>query len=650
MSGGDIIGIGLSGLLAYQRSLAATSHNISNVNTEGYSRQRVELGTQPPQFTGAGYLGQGVRIESVRRVYDDFLTSQVRTATSSFQQLDRYYQLASQVDNLFADPQASLSTAMQGFFNAVQGVANDPASIPARQVMVSEGGSLAERFHYFDRRLADLDAGVNGQIRNAVADINSLATELARLNEQIVLQPGQGIDPPANDLLDRRDQVIAKLSEYVSVTTVPQDDGALNVFIGKGQALVVGFTAQQLSLVTSDFEATRYEVGYTVGGNTVNITGQIGGGTLGAALAFRSEILDPARNSLGQIAIGLSSTFNAQHALGVDLDGNLGGNFFAAIAGSSPTVSGANTNTGSGVVAASVTNVAALTDSDYLLERNGASYTLTRLSDGAITTLTTFPGAAETVDGVTISLSMGAIASGDRFLIRPTRAGANDFSVMLGDVRRIAAAGALAASSGAANTGNGRLTTVAASSATGLPLSAGNGAVTLTYDATNQRFAVADGSGPLGFVNYNPATDSGATLTLPAPLGFITFQATGTPANGDAFTIGDNTNGDTDNRNALALAALMRSQVMAGGTATYGDIYGELIADVGSRTHAADLGRQAQQIAHEQAVAAREAISGVNLDEEAANLVRFQQAYQAAAQVISTANTMFDTLMLLMRR
>lgn len=647
-----MLGVGISGLLAFQRALATAGHNIANANTEGYSRQRVELGTRPPsEYAANGYLGNGVQVKSVRRQYDVFLQQELRRHTSAYQRYEHYYTLVAQVDKLLADPEAGLSAALRSFFNAVHDLANDPASAGARQVVLSQAETLASRFHALDERLQGLERSLNDQIRTSVNEINALARAIADLNRQIAALPGQGMDPPANDLLDAREQLVLRLAQYLALTTVRQDNGALNVFVGKGQALVVGDAVQALSVEANEYEATRLEIGYALGGTGATITDQLAGeGTLGAALAFRSEVLDATRNALGRVALGLATTFNAQHALGVDLNGRLGGNFFAAIDASSPVVSGSSRNTGTAVIRATVSDARALTASDYLLERNGTSYTLTRLADGTVITLSTFPSTPETVDGLTLTLVSGTLASGDRFLIRPTREAASDFAVYLRDPRGIAAAAALVVASDATNTGSAQLASVAVNSASGLPLSAGNGPIRLSYESANRRFAVSDGSGLIGYVSYDPASDSGANLVLPGALNFITVQVTGTPADGDRFTISDNTSGAADNRNALRLAALEGTPLMAGGTATYAELYGQLVAQVGTRTHSADVARRANQALLDQATAAREAVSGVNLDEEAAELVRFQQAYQAAAQLIAVADTLFQTLLYAVRR
>jgi len=651
MAGADTLGIGVSGLLAFQRELATTGHNISNANTPGYSRQVVDLSAQNPLPAGNGYIGTGVQVTSVRRVYNDFLTANLRSATASSSQLQEYYQLASQVDNLLADPKAGLMPSLQRFFDSTQVVANDPTSTPARQVMLSEANALADRFHYLDQRLGDLRQGVNTQIGSAVNEINSIASGIAAINKQIVDAQGSAGGQPPNDLLDKRDALVVQLAQRVAVTTVSQDNGALNIFIGNGQTLVAGNTSSALSVTTNPYDPTRSEIGYVVGGVTTIITSSVTGGSLGATLDFRNQVLDTAQNELGRVALGLTSTFNAQHRLGMDSNGNINVNFFNDITTTSPTAQGSTSNTGSGVVAASATSISALTTSDYLLERTASGYTVTRLSDSTVTNLPGFPGASATVDGVTLSLSSGAIAVGDSFLIQPTRRGASAIGVSIGSATQIAASApirtgeATNASGLPTNLGTGKISAGTVSNTTNLPLAAN---ITLTFDpnaggAGVPGFTVA--GGPPTPILYNPATESAGKTFSFATYGGITFTLTGVPSTGDSFVISSNTSGVSDNRNALNLADLRNQLTLANGSATYEGAYGQLVTNVGADTHRAEINKGAQESLLKQVTEARDAVSGVNLDEEAASLVRFQQAYQAAAQVISVSATLFQTLL-----
>ncbi|HJW82188.1 MAG TPA: flagellar hook-associated protein FlgK [Acidiferrobacterales bacterium] len=653
MASGDLLGTSISGLLAFQRALSVTGHNVSNVNTPGYSRQRADLVTRPPTPSGDGFIGNGVTVNSVERIVDGFINGQMRAATAANGQLQEFYRLASQVDNLLADPQAGLAPSLQRFFGAVSDVANDPSSIPARQVLLSEAQSLADRFHYLDQRLESLRNGVNTQITNTVSEINGLASGIAAMNRDIALASGTGAGQPPNDLLDQRDELVRQLAERVAVTTVPQDDGALNVFIGNGQTLVVGGNASRLDVVGNPYDPTRKEVAITAGPISSIVSDMLTGGTLGGALQFRNEMLDSAQNALGRTAIGLAATFNDQHRLGQDLNNALGGDFFTAIDNSSPRV----LSTSAATVSVSVSDVNALTTSDYRLDYDGATYTVTRLSDNAaVYSNAAFPGAIAS-EGLTFTLTAGVVAAGNSFLIQPTRTGARDIGLALSDVRRIAAAGPLRsaeatnASGVPTNTGSGRIGAAMASNTTSLPLAAN---ITLTFDPD------AGGVGVPGFVVgggaptpllYNPATQgNGATLTLGGAYNGISFSVSGTPATGDSFVISNNTGGVSDNRNALALADLRTQQLLGNGTATYEAAYGQLVADVGIQTHRADINRSAQQALLNRVTGERESVSGVNLDEEAANLMRFQQAYQAAAQMVAVSDTVFQTLLGVVRR
>ena len=648
MAGGDMLSAAVSGLLAFQTEMATVSNNIANVNTPGYSRERVQLTPSAPQFTGAGYIGTGVQVSTIQRVYDQYLTGQLNSATSANSQLQNYYQLATQVGNLLADPQAGLSPNLQSFFNAVQGVANDPSSTSARQVMLSQGQSLVSNFHYLDSQLSSLDSGVNTQISTSVNQINSLASSIAKLNGQIEQLQGTAGGQSPNTLLDQRDELINQLSQQVAVSTVPQSDGSVSVFIGTGQMLVVGTNTSALSAVANPYDATRSEVGYTVGGTTTVISNQITGGTLGGALAFRDQVLNPSENALGQVAIGLASSFNAQNRLGMDLNGNINQNFFNTIDVSSPKVLASSTNTGSppATISATVTNVSALTASDYRLDRTATGYTLTRLSDNSVTNLTTFPGAAQTVDGVTLSLTAGNIAVGDSFMIEPTRTAAADIGVAISNTSQIAAAAPIStavatdASGVPTNQGTGAISAGSVTNTTNLPLS---GDITLTYDATTQQFNVTGGPG--GTLSYNSTTDSGGKQFSFPGYGGITFTISGVPANGDSFVISNNSNAVSDNRNALALAGLATQSTLANGTASYNGAYSNLIANVGTQTQNADTSSTAQKAVLNQVTQEQNSVSGVNLDQEAANLVQFQQAYQAAAQMISTSSTLFQSLL-----
>lgn len=645
MSG--ILGVGISGLLTSQRALTTTSHNISNANTEGYTRQRVELSARVPSPAGRMFLGNGVQVDGIRRMYDEYVNFQLRNATTSHSNVKEFQRLANQVDSLLADPNAGLAPALQGFFQAVHNVANDPASITARQVLLGQAQSLADRFEYLDQRFVDLNRGINAQITASVTDINNLSSGIAELNRQISLSRGAAGTLP-NDLLDKRDLMIMQLAERVSVSTLAQDDGSINVFIGNGQTLVIGSTASTLAATLNLYDATRNEIGIVIGGNTTVISSQITGGSLGAALNFRNQMLDPSQNTLGRLANVVAETFNDQHRLGMDLYGSLGGDFFSI---TPPNVLAARTNGGAGTVGVTVSNATALTTSDYRVTYNGpGSWTVMRLSDNTSTT-----GAGPfTVDGLTFTVG-GAPNVGDSYFVQPNQV-ASGLGVAISDARRIAAAGpvrtaeATDASGTPTNLGTGRISAGEVSTATGLPLA---GAITLTFDpnaggAGVPGFTVA--GGPAGPLLYDPTTEYGGKQFTLTGYGDFTFTVSGAPQASDSFVISNNTSGvgAGDNRNGRALAGLQTRSLLNG--ATYEGAYGQLVAEVGSQTHTAGVQRVAQESLLNQTREAREALSGVNLDEEAANVLRYQQVYQAAAQVIAVADTLFQELIGAVRR
>jgi flagellar hook-associated protein 1 FlgK len=642
----SFLNIGLSALNAFQRELNTTAHNVANVDTPGYSRQVVQLSTLPPSYSGNGWAGSGVTVATVRRQYDAFLADQVRGSLSASGEANAMQTFATQLDDLYADPSLSLDSALQQYFSALNDVANDPTSVAARQSLLAEAETLVERFHFLAGRTDEIARSVNQQLQGAVDDVNGISKAIADLNDAIVKTQGTNDQRPPNDLLDQRDELVNRLSSLVQVSYYEQDDGALNVFIGNGQTLVLGNRATPLSVAAGDTDTSQLRIMYGTGSAARDISTQLRGGEIGGLLRVRSELIEPSQSRLGLVAAGLADAINQQHQLGIDLTGTLGGDFFSAATGE---VLDSRLNSGTGSVAITLADVSALQPSDYRLSYDGTDYTLTRLSDGKTWTNPV------TVDGFTLGITAGA-AAGDSFLIRPVRSAASDIAVALSDVNRVAAAaplraGAAVDANGApVNAGSARIGAPTVGSATGLPLAS---PVTLTFSAD------ADGLGHPGFVVggvasapllYDPTTESaGKTFTI-AAAGDVSFTISGVPVSGDGFVVGNNGSRSSDNRNALALAAVQRARPLLGGSATVQDGFAQVVSDVGTRTRQAQQSAEAQAGLLSRAQEAQSAVSGVNLDEEAANLIHFQQLYQAAAQVITVAQTLFDTLLAAVRR
>lgn len=640
-----IHGIGVSALKAAQAGIAATTHNIANANTPGYSRQEVMQTAQTPQNTGAGYFGQGANVTSVVRRYDQFLGVQALEAQTQSSNLTAQFDLATQVSNLFGDPNGGLTPALQDFFSSVNTVSNAPESIAARQTMIGSGQSLVNRLDTFDQRLSQIRDSLNGRMMSSVTLINSYGKQIAALNDNIVQLQAQSSGQVPNDLMDQRDLLINQLSQEIRVTTVAQPNGAVDVFIGNGQSLVVGNQISSLQTVASATDPTSFEVAYFNNGKSAKIQqSELQGGNLGGYLAFRQNVLDPAVNSLGRIAIGLAETFNQQHQQGMDLQGALGTAFFSSAA---PRATAASTNLGTGALTATISDASALAARDYSVQFDGVSYNIFDTANNSL--VQSFTAAqlttAQVVAGTGITLQLtGAAVAGDSFLVRPTVDAAKGITLNITDPAKIAAASPVRSNAPVTNMGKGVIgaATVDATAVPLLPLNANlQNSVTVTFtDATH--FTVTDNTTAtnlaVGTV-YNPAV--GATLSFNG----WTAKLTGTPAANDTFTIKRNINASSDGTNVLKMAELQTANTIANNTTSYQGAYGQLISQVGTQTRELDVTSKAQTNMLAQVVKAQQSVSGVNLDEEAANLLKYQQAYQAAAKAMTIAQNMFDTLL-----
>jgi flagellar hook-associated protein 1 FlgK len=729
-----------------------TGHNISNASTPGFNRQEVIQTTNEPLFTGAGFIGQGAAVETVRRAYDEYLSGRVLGAESNASELGLYLSEAKQIDNLLADENAGLSPALGSFFDAVQAVAADPSSIPARQSLISMGNALAARFQGLDQRLTEMRDGVNTQLISSVTSINTYATQLAAINERIIVAQAGGTGQPANDLLDQRDLLIRDLNKEIKVSTIRQGDGSTSVFIGSGQPLVVGSTRYTFvadSASNEDAERVAVRMQAPNGALIEMPESLLQGGRLGGLLSFRSETLDVAQNTLGKVAIGMAQNFNDQHRMGIDLKGFLGRDFFVI---PSPTVLENGANQGTGVLSSAIVNsdyrvtysggaytVVRLSDnatvpavgtpptydgmsfletstpndgdqftvkpgllgtqrviadsdntgiggiswgpsntqslvspsSDYRLVHIGANtYTLTRLVDGHSWSGTGFDQATAFSDlqnkfyaepqGFTLDLA-GATTLGDSFLIQPTRRGAKDLTVSLVDAASVAAGTPFRTKADLVlNKGTGKIDsgTLVALDSTIIPLPPG---ITFTYDSLTNRYTVGDGR-TAAEILARPwtAAESAAWTIAAVPAGTagnptrinlngLAVVISGVPVNGDKFYIEPNANGVLDNRNAQALGALQVTNALSGNTASYQSAYAQLVSLVGNKTREVEVTEKAQQTLADEAIKAMDGLSGVNLDEEAANLLRYQQAYQAAAKIMDVATKLFDELLAIAR-
>lgn len=684
----DLLNIGLSGLTASKTQLSVTGHNITNVNTPGFSRQDAVQSTRTPQFSGAGFIGSGTTLTDVRRTYSEFLTTQLRSSTSLANDVAAYKSQIDQLDALLAGTTTGVTPSLQQFFSALQTAAEDPSNIPARQLVLSEAEGLARRFNTVYDRLNEQNNFLNKQMVAVADQINLLAGSVASLNESIAVATANGAAP--NDLLDARDEAIRQLSSYIGVTVVAQSDGSQNVFIGSGQPLVVGSSASTLQVVPGQEDPNRFEVQFVSGGSRQTITSQVAGGELGGLIRYREEALDTTFNALGRLALAITDQVNTQLAQGLDLKGQVGAALFGdyndpALAALRVQANSGNDMSVSAQPLLNIIDTTVLTTSDYRLEFDGTSYKARRLSDNEILTINENPpGTLSFTDrkgrdqGFQIELGSPTPAAGDSFLLQPTRRGATDIQAVLKQADELAFAAPLRAESNSQNRGSGAIgqpeitavhdTSVPPQSLTLSPDALARALpLTWSYDAASGALipSVSSSLPPGWTLSVSPAAlpvTSGQSNELSYSISIndgtstavyeISQSFSGWPEEGDTFRVAFNASGVSDNRNALKLANL-QSKATVGidpgspGTTgvTFSDGYGELIERVGTLTAQARQDSEATTAILKQANDNRDSLSAVNLDEEAANLIKFQQYYQASAQIIKVARDLFDTLL-----
>lgn len=626
-----LLNIGTRSLGAAQAALSTIGHNIANVNTTGFSRQEAVLSTANGQFTGAGFFGNGVDVTTVRRQYDQFLTAAVQSNEARAAADSARANQINQLDRLFASPELGVGAAMDSAFSALGDVANRPADSAARQTFLARVSQLAGTVNTVADRLSELDRRNEEQIRTTVSQVNSKLSDVALLNKQIAESTGTGHS--ANDLLDRRDTAIVELNRLIRVNTVAADDGTLSVFANGGEALVLGGTVARLNATPSAEDATHLQLNLTIGSGSVNLAaGALGGGALAGLLRFRDEDLASATNEIGRIATVLADGFNTMQASGIDTSGVAGSPMFSI---APPKVLSNAQNSGTQGLQVTVSNAALLKASDYKVTYDGSNYTVTRIADGQVTTPLTFP---ITVDGLDFTPgATGTMSAGDSFLVRPLSEAGASLRMQLLAPSQIATGLAATVQVGAANQGDVNVLdfSVTNNSATTAQ------AVTLSFTSPTAYTLTDTGTGTsLGTGTYTPGSPislNGWNLTLNGPA-----------LTGDTFAIGPTASPQVDNRNALKMLELASTRSVDGGTLN--EAYAGLIGDVGVRVQSA---RQASSLSGQvlsDAVSRQQQVSGVNLDEEAANLLRYQQAYQASAQLIQTAQSLFDTLIATVRR
>ncbi len=614
----DVMKIGVSGLLAYQRQITTIGNNVANATTPGYSRQRVDL---------ESVSGGGVIAARLTRLADSLNLAKSVDSNGEIGRLSQLATYSSQIDKLISDPSTGLSSQWSGFFSAAQDMVNSPTSSVSRSQMLTAGQQLATRWNSIDRQLGEVEADVNTKLSAKVENANQLMAEVAELNRQIV----SGGSTPSAELMDRRALKMGELANLVGGSVVDQGDGNLNLFTDSGIAMVLGTRTMKLTTTTDPYTSGRLNIAMETPSGVVPLPAKAITGEVGGLIEFRSTVLDPARAELDRQAFAFATAFNAQHAGGVDYNGELGGAFFSF---SGPKAIANPNNTGTGAVGIEVADIGGLQGFDIEVKFDGSAWTAARADTGEAVAMTGAGTAADpfVVGGMKLTMPAGA-AGGDKFLLSPTHGAASSLQVAITDPNKIAAASPISVSLGAGNSG---------------PVTGGT--TEITDHAAFASFAGAS------IVFTSPTTytiDGGAPITY-TPGDAITgpgwsFKPNGVPAAGDSFGLSATGSRSSSNGNALVFAELDDKGILSGGSLSISAALNQLTARTGSMAQLNDLNHKAQLALDKEINAERESLSGVNLDEEASNLMNFQQAYSAAAQVINVADEMFQTVLAAVR-
>lgn len=631
--------IGLSAMNASYAALQTTSNNIANANTPGYSRQTAMQADAPSQFTGSGFVGEGVNVTTISRAYNSYLTSQaVNSASIAASDSARLSQLT-QLQGAFPIGAGGVGAAAGSFLNSFVDVANNPSDSSARQVAISQAQQLATTFASAGDQLSSMQAGVTQTVKTSVASLNDMAKQVAALNGQISALRGNGQAP--NQLLDQRDQLVSKIAGLVNVTAIPADDGSVGLFIGGGQNLVLGSNSNTVNAVADTFDPQKVMLTMTAGNTATSIpSNSLAGGSIAGLLNFQNTDLTAATNLLGQLATSISSATNRQQSLGLNL-GSPAAQGSPIFSVGTPQALPASTNTGNATLSMTIADGTQVQASDYSMTFDGSNYSIVRNSDNTTVAGSPFSpaqmAAGVQFDGVNLQLTGGAAAASDRFLLQPVSRAASTMSAVLSNPNGIAAASPFTGTVGVNNTGTATIASLTASDP--------------SYNGSlSANFTFTDNSGDYNWTLSDGTSGSGQWKAgSPISLNGFQMNLAGVPNSGDTIAVAPTLSVNSNNGNAVALSNLATATIVAGaggGAAqSITDGYASALANVGVRVQTAQTASTASTAASTQAESARANNAGVNLDEEAAKLIQFQQSYQAAAKILQVAQQIFDSML-----
>ncbi|WP_460096933.1 flagellar hook-associated protein FlgK [Pseudomonas sp. S3_C01] len=683
----SLLNIGMSGLSASQTALVTTGNNIANVDTAGYSRQQTVQTTKASNQYGNVFIGSGTTLADVRRVYNAFLEAQLKTTTSLNSDAAAYQGQITPLDSLLSDSGTGLNGALTKFFASVQNVNAKPGDDASRQLLLSDAQALSNRFNSVANQLTEQSQNINGNLSNMVEQVNNLAATVAQLNKKIAEVSNAGGAP--NDLLDARSETIRQLSTFTG-TQVVENGSSLDIYLGSGQPLVMGNTVNTLEAVPDKNDPGRIGIQLNSGSSSMDLTSVLTGGEIGGLMRYRSTVLDPAMNELGRVALVVADQMNSVQASGIDMNGAFGANLFTNINSaaqiSQRSVASLNNSAGSGNFNIAIKDSGKLTTNDYKVTfTSGTDYTVQRLPDGtsmgAFNTATTPP---PVIDGFSMTFANGTAAVGDTFKLTPTRNEAANIKTEMTDSKRLAIAAPLGAA--IVPGGSGTLTIPAngqpsmttkldiydAATTTivqngiknSMPVKVVFGAT--SADGTSQAYQLLDAKG-VQISNGTIKPGESNTLSLSVPLKdasgapimdssvppvqrtvMFDMSIAGAPSNGASINVSLSQPGSLDNRNGTVLAGLQTAKTVDTGSSSKGislnDAYGKLVEGVGAKAAQGKLDSAATGAILDNAKTARDSLSGVDLDEETGNLVKFQQYYTASSQIIKAAQQIFSTL------
>ncbi|WP_409313792.1 flagellar hook-associated protein FlgK [Pseudomonas putida] len=670
----SLINIGMSGLGAAQSGMYTLGNNIANADVESYSRQQNVQKTKGGQQVGQVFIGSGTTLADVRRVYNAFIENQLRTTTSLSSEASSYLDQITPLDTSLSSSDTGITAALKTFFTAMQDAAAKPAEDSSRQLLLSSAQSLAKRFNTLSSQLNQQLSNVNSNMAGIADQVNNLTKTIAELNTQITRVSATAGQP--NDLLDQRDGAVRELNKLIG-TDVVEREGNYDVYLKNGQALVLGKTTQTLGVEPSAADPTRSSLILNRGSTKMDITSSATGGELGGLIRYRTDTLDPALNELGRVALAVADAINSQLAQGVDKNGNFGATLFGDInsakAISERSIAKSTNSAGSGNLDVTIKDPGKLSTSDYQVTFTSATgYSVRKLPEGTeMGRYDLSDDPAPVIDGFTLSLNGGGLAAGDSFKITPTRNAAADIETVLTDPKGLALSSPLTATSGSGNKGTGVISQPTLTSKldiydaaqrsqlqTGLTYSTPVKLVFGDNTTSPQAYKMYDAKGTeIGSGTIVPGQENKLQLSVPmvdgngnSLGGNFTFEmsVSGAPQNGDSYTVGLTGAGSSDNRNAQAIIDLQtKSTIEVGANGkgiSFTDAYAKLVSNVGGKAGQAQMDSDATNALHTSALDSRNGLSGVSVDEEVGNLVKFQQYYTASSQIIKAAQETFATL------